>query len=156
MRAAALLALLATGCGGGGDDRNVSTDQIERLATPKKEEKADPQAGARLQPLTLADLDAAGMPDPACDFSRAGVVLVAATSDDAIARIGGRLLHLNHSSPIEPTGGFFEDRQVSVSIGRIAEAQPVGEGGGWPARIIVTNRRAAAQTELGGLWRCRQ
>ncbi|HKR25293.1 MAG TPA: hypothetical protein VJS15_08550, partial [Allosphingosinicella sp.] len=72
---------------------------------------------------------------------------------DAIARIEGRLLHFTHSSPIGPTGGFFEDRQLSISIGRVGEA-PLEGVDSWPARITVTNRRGEARSELSGVWRC--
>ena len=96
---------------------------------------------------------AAGMQQPACDFSRGGRMLFAVTSGDAIARIERRLLHFTHSSPVGPTGGFFEDRQISISIGRVGEA-PVAGADDWPARITVTNRRTEARSELSGVWRC--
>ena len=51
-----------------------------------------------------------------------------------------------------PSGGYFEDRQLSVSVGRIGEA--TADTGRWPARIVITNRRAEAQIELDGVWRC--
>ena len=147
MRFAALPALLLlAACGDDdviGEDRGVTANQIARLSTPE-EETPDPRRPVRLEPLGLADLDAAGMPDPACDFSRDGRLLLAASSNDAIARIGGRLLHLTHSSPMEPSGGFFEDRQISISVGRAGES----------ARLAVTNRRADARLEAVGLWRC--
>jgi len=154
MRLALALALLAAGCGdtGGGDEnRSATADQIERLSTPKKE-VVDPQAAVRLRPLGLTDLDSAGMPDPACEFSRDGRLLVAATAGDAIARVGGRLLHFTHASPMAATGGFFEDRQVSISVGRTG---PGATGAGpWPARATVTNRRSEASATYDGVWRC--
>jgi hypothetical protein len=154
MRIAAL-ALMLAGCGGPddvGDNAVVSANQIERLSTPKVE-NVDLQGSVRLVPLGLPDLDEAGMPDPACDFTRGGQMLLAATSGDAIARIEGRLFHFTLSSPMGPSGGFFEDRQVSISIGRVGEAPLEGEDG-WPARLTVTNRRTEARAELSGVWRC--
>lgn len=148
--------MLLSGCGDGVavTDRGASENQMERLSTPRKE-VVDPQAPARLQPLDRADLVQAGLADPLCDFSRDGRMLFAVSAADAIARVGGTVRHFAHSTPAEPTGGFFEDRQVSVSVGRVGEVRP-GEGavGSWPARITVTNRRAEAQTELNGVWRC--
>ena len=155
MRRIVLLALLVAGCGEPdivGENVGVSVNQIERLSTPKKQE-VDPQLSVRLEPLGLADLDRAGMQSPACDFSRGGRVLLAVTSGDAIARIEGRLLHFTHSSPVGPTGGFFEDRQLSISIGRIGET-PLEGADSSPARITVTNRRSEARSELSGVWRC--
>ena len=147
MRIAAAIALLlpaACGEGDGAGNRAPSENQIARLSTPKVEQ-VDRQAPARLQPLAPGDLAQAGLADPVCDFSRDGRMLFAVSAADAIARVGGTLLHFAHSGSMGPTGGFFEDRQVSVSVGRVGEA---------PARITVTNRRADAQTELEGVWRC--
>jgi hypothetical protein len=157
MRAGLALCLLAAGCGhevpvsnGGANEA-----QIQRLSTPKEEVAVDPQAGARLRPLTTADLDQAEMSAAPCGFSRDGQLLLAVTEADAIARVAGTLRHFAHSAPAGPTGGFFEDRLVSISVGRVGEVDP-GEGaaGSWPGRITVTNRRVRAQTELDGVWRC--
>jgi hypothetical protein len=95
------------------------------------------------------------MPRPTCDFRNDGHVLLAATPSDALARINGRLYHFNHSSPVAPTGGAFEDRQFSISVGRTAETSAeTGRVGRWPARMRVTNRRARAQVDVEGVWRC--
>jgi hypothetical protein len=154
MRAAGALSLLLAGCGGGpvGENAGVTANQLERLATARPEVAPDPQLPARPQPLARADLEGAGMPQPACDFSKNGHVLLAATASDAIARVDGRLTHFNHSSPVGPTGGFFEDRQLSISVGRVAET--TGRAGRWTARMTATNRRANAQVEIVGTWRC--
>ena len=158
MRTLGFALLLLAGCGGSGvvgDDEGVTTNQIERLSTPG-EPVVDRQASARLQPIGLDDLDRAGLPDPACDFSRNGRMLLAAASNDAVAKIGGTIIHLTHSGPVGPSGGFFEDRQLSISVGRTeaAAGEAVGATAGWPARIAVTNRRTRAQTEMQGIWRC--
>lgn len=159
MRAAAAIPLLLTaaGCGERGivsEDRGVSQNQIERLSTPEVE-NPDPQAPARPQPLARADLEQAGMTAPACVFGRDGRVLLAVSPAQAVARVAGALRHFAPASPVGPTGGFFEDRQISISVGRVGEVVP-GEGaaGSWPGRITVTNRRARAQVELDGVWRC--
>lgn len=159
MRAILVLALLLPGaCGRAdpvGDNAGIGTNQIERLATAAPPPPVDEQRLARPQPLTPADLAGEGMPNPACDFSSGGRMLLAASSSDAIARIDGRLFHFNHSSPVGPTGGFLEDRQLSISVGRLGPiAGKAGAGGSWPARITFTNRRAPARVETTGIWRC--
>lgn len=154
MRAVAISLLLLAGCGGGTGSENagISTNQLERLATARPEPATDRQLAARPQPLVPADLEGAGMARPTCDFSKTGHMLLAATPSDAIARVDGRLYHFNHSSPIGPTGGFFEDRQLSISIGRVADT--TSRAGRWTARMTVSNRRANAQVEIFGTWRC--
>jgi hypothetical protein len=157
MRSAALLALLVAGCGGstGGQNAGIGTNELARLSTPEVEPEVDAQLAARPQPLAGADLQREGMPNPVCDFSSGGHVLLAATAADAIARIDGRLLHFNHSIPLGATGGFLEDRQISISVGRTSETDPeTGDSGRWAGRITVTNRRARARVELNGVWRC--
>ena len=156
MRLAPFLCLLMVGCGDRVkvDNGAVNTAQIERLSTPQ-EPVVDTQAAARMQPLDTIDLARAGMGTPACDFTRYGQMLLAVSPSDALARVAGTLHHFAHASPTGPTGGFFEDRQISVSAGRTGAVVP-GEGmrGSWPGRITVTNRRAHAQLELDGTWHC--
>lgn len=157
MRAALVLALLLAGCGGGvvDRDRNVSANQIERLSTPKVETPPDPTATARLQPLQRADLlTDAPTGGGGCDFGHDGRLYIMSAGSDAIARIDGMLTHLIHSAPVTATGGFFEDRQRSISVGRAPGAAAAGDTGSWPARAHVTNRRTHAETELDGVWRC--
>jgi hypothetical protein len=152
----ALPCLLLAGCGHEVPVSNggASVEDIQRLSTPKQV-VVDTQAAARLQPLAPADLASAGMAAPSCDFSRNGRMLLAVSPSDAIARVAGGLLHFAHSSPAGPTGGFFEDRQLSISVGRVGAVIPgQGTAGSWPGRITATNRRAHAQVELEGIWRC--
>ena len=157
VRRGLFLCLLAAGCGQRAQVSNggASEAQIERLSTPQEPVVVDTQAGARRQPLAPADLTGAGMAAPVCEFSRDGHMLLAVTPGDALARVAGILHHFAHSSPAGPTGGFFEDRMVSISVGRVGQVVP-GEGlaGSWPGRLTSTNRRAHAQVELEGVWRC--
>ena len=155
MRALILAVLLLAGCGA--DDvgeGNASANQIERLSSPEPAQATDPNASARLQPIGAGDVTHEGLGGPGCAFSNGTNMLLAATAQDAIARIGGTVRHFTHSAPVGPSGGFFEDRQTSISIGRTDGAGgPAGESG-WPARITVTNRRTGAQVEQQGTWRC--
>lgn len=156
MRFSLALCLLVAGCGHDVPVSNGGANeaQIQRLSTPKQV-VVDTQAAARLQPLTNIDLARAGMAGPACDFSRDGRMLLAVSAGDAIANVAGTLRHFAHASPAGPTGGFFEDRQVSISVGRLGQVIPgQSEVGSWPGRITATNRRARAQVELDGIWRC--
>jgi len=156
VRRALLLCLLAAGCGRQAPVSNgaANEQQIARLATAAPV-VVDTRAPARLQPLVTVDLAGAGMGTPACDFTHEGQMLLAVSEGDAIARMAGILHHFAHSSPAGPTGGFFEDRQVSISVGRVGAVTP-GESraGSWPGRLTATNRRAHAQVELEGIWRC--
>ena len=152
---AALLLLLA-GCGRGefvGEDKGVTENQIERLSTPEVEPASDASASARLQPLRPSD-PIGEVASGGCDFSANGRMVMVSTATDSVARVNGELLHLVHAAPIDGTGGFFEDRQISISVGRVGQAGADRGAGRWPARISVTNRRTRAQTRLDGFWRC--
>ena len=157
MRASALgLVLILAACGSGGEAPNGAADvnQIERLATPRQP-KPDPHASVRLQVLTVQDLELEGLIGAGCYFVRDGRMLLAAVGSDSLVRIGGALRHLVPSAPVGGTGGFFEDRQLSVSVGRTSEAgTAAGEATSWPARISITNRRTGARIRLRGVWTC--
>ena len=156
--------LLLAGCGSAGEPANGAADAnlIERLARPKVE-KSDPRATARLQRLTREDLEREGLLGAGCTFSRDGQMLLAVVGSDALVRISGQRRHLIHSAPTGATGGFFEDRQIAVSVGRTDEGDAPPETGsdpaparapGWPARLKVVNRRTEAEVELRGVWTC--
>jgi hypothetical protein len=173
MKCGAVLAalLLAAGCGSAAERGNNAADanQIERLAKPKAVGKPDPRSTARLQPLTREDLAREGLVGAGCEFRRDGQLLLAVVGSDALVRIGGQRRHMIHSAPVGATGGFFEDRQLSVSVGRTDESGSPGPGSGpqqapgsapgragmsWPARLKVMNRRSEAEVELRGIWTC--
>lgn len=151
-----LSVLLLSACGSGEDGTDgpaADINQIERLSTPGELEDSDPQASARPRPIAPADF--AGLAGAGCDFRSNGELLLVTTGSDAVARIGGNLVHLIHSSPVGPSGGYFEDRGLSVSVGRTSETVVAeGETAGWPARATFTNRRTQAQVELVGTWTC--
>ena len=156
MRLAPLLLLLAAcrGGDGAGGNAEVSANQIERLSTPATP-APDPDAAARLEPLGPDDFGGAGLAGARCSFVSDGRMLLAATGSDALARVQGELRHLVQSTAAGPTGGFFEDRHLSISVGRTGvSGTAAGEGAAWPARLTVTNRRSGAQQELAGLWTC--
>ena len=139
MRAWPLLCLALAACGGAGGNNAATTDQIERLSTPDNGVEAV-SASARLAPLQVADIgDGRG-----CRFAREGRILFYATGEDAVARLSGALRHFASTAPAAPTGGFFEDRQISISIGRTDDGD----------RLTVTNRRTEVQEQLRGVWRC--
>ena len=148
--------LILASCSAGGDDNLASApdvNQIERLSTPP-EVTDDPQAGARLEPLSSQELAAAGM-GSACGFSSGGALLLAAQGSDTLVKVAGELIHPVQSSPMGPSGGFFEDRRLSISIGRTEAGAVYDDTGAAPARATITNRRNEAQVELTGIWACR-
>jgi hypothetical protein len=149
-------ALLLAGCGSGegGGNATASGNQIERLSTPRVE-KHDPSASARLQPIAVGELQREGLLGAGCDFSSDSAMLLVAVSGVAAVRIEDRLRRLPQSAPVDGTGGFFRDAEISVSVGRSEEiAGGARPRSGWPARITVTNRRTGAQQQLAGVWNC--
>ena len=156
MRRALPFFLLLAACGGGGADGNaaVTSNQLEQLSTPQVETQ-DPQASARLQPITVQDLEREGLLGAGCEFSSDGVMLLASVGSDAIIRVEDEIRHLVQSAPPGPTGAFFEERQLSVSVGRTGQiGAAADESTAWPARLTVTNRRSEVQVELAGVWTC--
>ena len=148
--------LLVGGCGSAAErgDGEADANQIARLARPKAVNR-DANATARLQPLTMEDLEREGLSGAGCLFRRDGQLLLAAVGSDSLIRIGGLRRHLIHSAPVGATGGFFEDRQLSVSVGRTDANGAPGDGGMiWPARLKVSNHRTEAEIELHGFWTC--
>ena len=96
----AVAVLLLAGCGSvedGEAEGAATSNQIERLSTPE-EEKQDPEATVRLQPINLADLDREGMVGAGCDFSREGQMLLASVGSDAVVKLGGEIRHMIHST----------------------------------------------------------
>lgn len=156
MRRAVLLCLALAACQKAPPSINqgASEEQIRRLSTLKVE-TPDLLVSARVQPLLPADLVRNGIGRPTCDFSRNGQMLLAISPTDAVARVAEIVRHFVHASPMGPSGGFFDDRQISISVGRTGQIVPGESGvGAWPARMTVTSRRENAQVEQAGIWRC--
>jgi hypothetical protein len=154
MRSGALLLVLAaTGCDGETERKRApTTNQLERLSTPD-EEKSDPQASVQLQPLPRADL--ARVSASGCMFAWEGRIYLAASDDGAIVRIAGQSRRLAQTAPVDQSGGFFEDRHVSVSVGRTDESNELPEEAHrLPARVTVTNRLTGARGSQRGIWAC--
>ena len=139
-------ACLLAGCDAGGN-RAAENDQIERLSRPHN--VAVPTGNpAALLPLTPEDLADEDYADAPCAFTVGGRLLLAASGEGALARLEDGLRHLVPSGLVGPTGGYFEERQVSISIGRDADGEEA-------ARARVTHRRAGAQQDIMGDWTCR-
>jgi hypothetical protein len=149
-----VVALLA-GCARSEDPSAAAPDsnQIERLASPKEEEP-DFEASARLEPLRIDDV-ANLLVVPRCTFNRNEELLISGSRAEVVARIGGQVRHLPAAGPVGPTGGFFEDRELSISVGRTADGEGAErEVGDAPARAATTNRTTNVQSEAGGVWSC--
>jgi len=156
MKAAALLLALGLAACGRGEDANgyATANQIERLASPP-ERKSDPLVAVRLEPIAPAELEREGVVGAGCAFTRDGRMLLAAAGGNAIVRVGGATRHLVQTNPVGPSGGFFEDRQLSVSVGRTGAAgAAAGEARSWPARLRVSHRRGELHRDLLGVWTC--
>ena len=153
---AVTLSLLIAACGSSGGPVNGGADAntLERVSTPKPDIE-DPQASVRLQTINEDDLQREGLYGAGCWFMRDGMMLLAAFGSDALIRVSGELRHPTQSASVGETGGFFEDRQLSVSVGRDPESvRQAARAATWPARITITNRRTHAQLELRGSWTC--
>jgi hypothetical protein len=143
MRAIVVLPMLmASACGFTGD-AEMNSDQLERIAI-QQNQVDDIGATARLEPLERIS-PPPGYRDITCRFTRNGQLLVLAGIYRAAAQVDGTLRIFQTEGPIGPTGGFFRDRELALSVG--AE-------GGAPARARVTNRTTGAQEDHQGQWQC--
>jgi hypothetical protein len=145
MRAAVALALLLMAGCGSSDEAEMNVEELERIAIQQNQAQ-DIGATARLQPLSGIG-PPPGYHDIACRFTRNGELLVLAGIYRAAARIDGTLRIFQTQGPIGPTGGFFRDRELALSV---------GVEGAAPARARVTNRTTGAREEQEGQWQCAQ
>ena len=150
-----LTTALVAACGprGNAPAQGVAANDIARLATPEKEEH-DPMASARPQNITSEELGRAALLGSGCRFSHEDSLLLAEAGADAIVKIEGSIRHLRPTAPLTGSGGFFEDGEIAVSIGREHEAVENGGVGSWPAQMGVTNRRTHARVREQGIWTC--
>ncbi|MEA3017218.1 MAG: hypothetical protein QOI38_1940 [Sphingomonadales bacterium] len=153
----AALALLA-GCGPDAPQltNQQMADAIENIA----EETPTPDRGPALPALIEIrrdDVERELQRGAGCDFSEGGRLLFVAVAGDAFAKVNGSPVHLAASGPMGPTGGYFVNERFSISVGRLTESGvTVGETTTWPARIVLTDRRAEQNgvLRLEGSWRC--
>ena len=143
MRIAVAAALiLLSGCGGA-DEAQVNSAQLNSIAF-QRNEMVDVGLTARLQPLGAfaAPADYRG---PICRFTRGAEMLVFAFGDTAATRVNGVVRTFRARAMIGPSGGFYRDNELSLSVGVEPNA---------PARARVTNRVTEAQEDAEGLWEC--
>jgi hypothetical protein len=144
MRVFTALALLclASGCGQQRDS-SANTQQLERIAF-EQNKFDDIGRTARLQPLGAfaAPADYRG---PVCRFTRGADILVYAFGSAAAARIDGTLRTLRAQAPIGPSGGFYRDDELALSIGVESGEQ---------ASARITNRLTEAREDAIGVWTC--
>ena len=82
---------------------------------------------------------------PICRFTRDADILVFAFGNAAAARIDGVLRTFRAQAMIGPSGGFYRDNELALSIGLAS---------GEPARARVTNRLTEAREDARGEWTC--
>ncbi|MGQ0659987.1 hypothetical protein [Sphingosinicella sp.] len=145
MRGLVAPALLLVASCGLIDDATVNSEQLERIAIQRNQAE-DIGATARLEPLGPIS-PPPGYRNIACRFTRGGELLVLAGVYGAAAQIDGRLRIFQTQGPLGPTGGFFRDQELALSIGVEAGA---------PARARVSNRSTGAQQDHEGEWQCAQ
>jgi hypothetical protein len=137
-----VLLLLAQGCG----ERRaaeVNSEMLNRIAIQHNQTE-DVGATVRLQPIE-GIVAPPGYGGPECRFTRGADELVHGFSASAAARVGNALRVFRAEGPVGPTGGFFRDRELALSIG--AEH-------GAPARARVTNRATEVREDVEGQWQC--
>ena len=151
--APALAAALLAGCGGG--EAEMTNAEIANVIEKVAELRVEPPKGP--PPPALAEVRPEEVAGAACDFSRGGRMLFVIGAGAGFAKVNGGPVRFAASGPVGPTGGFYVTERYSISVGRLAEdgADP-GATTSWPARLVLTDRRAEenAVLRLEGVWRC--
>lgn len=150
MRAWLFLPFVLAACDRSAERNGASPAQIANMSNAEAPIGASDES-ARLDPLRPGDPITE---DGGCDFSQGHVVYLVSSGSDTVARVAGQLVHLVPSGPVGETGGFFEERQISISVGRVEQVEAGHPAGSWPARVGVTNRRTGAQAQMRGMWTC--
>jgi hypothetical protein len=151
--ALAIAAVMLAGCGG--SDTEMTNAEIANVIENVAELRVEPPRGP--PPPALAEVRPEEVAGAACDFSRGGRVLFVTGAGAGFAKVNGSPVRFAPSGPVGPTGGFYVTDRFSISVGRLAEANAdPGATTRWPARLVLTDRRAEenAVLRLEGDWRC--
>lgn len=163
-RAIALAAICLASCGGDPDESTVlnveSKAEANRIADLSELDKGEeaailvPPDPIPLQPLTFDEADRELAAGAGCDLILGDRLLLVAVEGDAIAKVGGRIVHLTTDS-LTPSGGFFKSDAVTISIGITSDRAVVeGETARWPADVAIRKTGAEKPTQVKASWRC--
>lgn len=129
---------------------------IEKVGTVPTAEKAaqPPDPGLPLEPLRNGDVDPAFLDAAVCSFSSGPGVMMLATRDRLVARLGQRPIAFQAAGPVAPDGGYFAADEVRISIGLSAEAARLPQigAGGAEAQISMPKQR---RFSVRGSWACK-
>jgi hypothetical protein len=120
----AVMALILASCGEEGSDEpvgNPSADElhsrIENVAFVQPKEEAQKDAPRRLGVLQEAALPAEYRAGRSCRLTQGANLLLIAAAPGALANVDGRVTPMHIAGTVGPSGGFFEGRGASVSVG---------------------------------------
>jgi hypothetical protein len=142
------------------DAPELNNQQLAEAIENIAEETPTPDTGPALPALIEVrrdDVERELQRGAGCDFSEGGRLLFVAVAGDAFAKVNGFPVHFAASGPMGPTGGYFLNERFSISVGRLADSGVTEDGTTtWPARIVLTDRRAEQNgvLRLEGSWRC--
>ena len=149
------LALLLAACGPSGQERGLSEEEINALGLGHNAstEKAPTPSSIGLDPLAPEDLVAANM-RPGCMLRVGGQPVLAAEQYRALVNRYGQRTELSVDGPVGATGGFFQNQNISVSVGRPYDRADPDQLPSGPARVRLNDRRQNTSTEVEADWSC--
>ena len=129
---------------------------IEKVASVKETKAAaQPQKRAfTLEPLRSGDVDPGFANAAICSFTSAAGVMMMATRDRLVARVGERPVTFKASGPVAPDGAYFvgADARISIGLGEGARRLPQISAGGAEARISLPQQ---PRFSTRGTWACK-
>ena len=154
-RAAAGLALLAAACGPSEQGRGLTEEEINALGLGGNvsAERAPTPATIGLDPLTPDDIAGANI-RPSCVLRVGGEPVLAAEQYDAVVSRYGQRTALRVEGPVGDTGGFFQNDDISISVGRPQDRADPDQLPTGPARARLNDRRRGTSNEVEADWSC--
>lgn len=146
-----------------GQSRSVPADEmsaeqlanaIEQVAVAKPKKPPPPAPPPGMSPLLSGDADDAFRREAVCSFGGASGILVLASPQRAVARIGGQRILLSSASPVPPDGAYLTSGDTRISIGLASGTEDLSliARGKAEARLL---RRGLPDQSVPGSWTCR-
>jgi hypothetical protein len=147
--------LILAGCGPSEHDRGLTEEEINALGLGANKSAAAEPAPATigLEALNPGDLTGANL-RPICMLRIGGQPVLAAERYRALVNRHGRSVELRVEGPVGATGGFFQNKAISISVGRPYDRSDPDQVAAGPARARLNDRSRGTSNEVDADWSC--